>query len=201
MLVPKIPIFRLYDIPTPLPSASFNNPLNISPVADGLQNLTLHPHPQRNEWVKGCLICRKSYKQIIEETVADYFNQTAQTSETVRDCQIKRIVFFDGIQSGVFSFSTRDCRKLPPVTASSTPLISMDKTRACRDTLCPYSKIELTKLSLNISLDRFPPPHFMKYDIYTSLSIFMHLCAKSIPIANKLVPLENGYSQLLTVLN
>ena len=29
----------------------------------------------------------------------------------------------------------------------------------------------------------------------------MYLCAKSIPIANKLVSLENGYKQMFTVLN
>ena len=58
-------------------------------------------------------------------------------------------------------------------------------------------------------MDEFLPPHFIKYDIYlyiniytyTSLRIFMYLCAKSIPKANKLVSLENGYKQMITVLN
>ena len=54
-------IFRPYDIPNPSSSTLSNNPLNISTVADGLQNLTSHPHPQRNEWVTGCLVCGKSY--------------------------------------------------------------------------------------------------------------------------------------------
>ena len=53
-------IFRPYDLPNTTTSASFNNPLNISAVADGLQNLTMHPHPARNEWVTGCLVCGKS---------------------------------------------------------------------------------------------------------------------------------------------
>ena len=73
-------------------------------VADELQNLTLHPHPQRNEWETGCLISGKSYDQVIEETVADYLNQTAQPGETVRERQIKRNAFIEGIQSGVFTF-------------------------------------------------------------------------------------------------
>ena len=73
-------------------------------MADGLQNLTLHPHPQRYEGVRGCLVCGKSYDQVIEETVADYLNQSAQPDETVRQRQIKRNPFLDGIQSGVFSF-------------------------------------------------------------------------------------------------
>ena len=59
-------------------------------VADGLRNLTLHPHPQRNEWVAGCLVCGKSCDQVTEETVADYLNQTAQSGETVREPQIKK---------------------------------------------------------------------------------------------------------------
>ena len=99
-------IFRPYDLPNPSTSISFNNPLNISTVADGLQNLALHPHPARNEWVTGCLVCGKPYDQFIEETVTDYLNQAAQPGDTVRERQIKRIAFIDGIQSGVFSFLT-----------------------------------------------------------------------------------------------
>ena len=71
-------IFRPYDIPTTSSSTLFHNSPNISTVANGLQNLTLLPHPQRNEWVTGCLVCKKYYDQIIEDTVADYLNQTAQ---------------------------------------------------------------------------------------------------------------------------
>ena len=81
-----------------------NNPPNIIAVADELCNLTLHPHPQRNEWVTGCLVCGKPYDQIIEETVVDYLDQTAQPGETVRERQIKRNAFIDGVQSGVFTF-------------------------------------------------------------------------------------------------
>ena len=97
-------IFRPYDLPNPSTPASFNNPLNISTVDDGLQNKTLQPHQQRNEWVTGCLACGKSYDQVIQKTVADYLNQTAQPGETVRERQIKRNIFIDGIQSEVFTF-------------------------------------------------------------------------------------------------
>ena len=44
-----------------------NNPPNIIAVADELRNLTLHPHPQRNELLTSCLVCSKSYDQVIEE--------------------------------------------------------------------------------------------------------------------------------------
>ena len=97
-------IFRPRDIPYEPSPTILNNPPIITTVTDGLQNLTLHPHPQRNEWMTGCLVCGKSYDQVIEETVADYLNQTAQPGETVRERQIKRNAFIDGIQSGVFTF-------------------------------------------------------------------------------------------------
>ena len=84
-------IFRPYDTPKEPSSTILNNPPpNITTVADGLRNMTLHPHPQRNEWVTGCLVCGKSYDQIIEETVADYLNHTAQPGTRTTN-QKKRI--------------------------------------------------------------------------------------------------------------
>ena len=53
------------------------------------------------------------------------------------------------------------CRRMPLVAASPTPLITMDKTRACRDMRCSYSKIKLTKLPLNNLLDKFLPPFIL----------------------------------------
>ena len=99
-------IFRPYDIPNQPSSILLHNtpPPNIKTVADGLRNLTLHPHPQGNEWVTGCLVCRKSNDQVIEETVADFLNQTTETGEIVRERQMKRNDFIDSIQSGVFTF-------------------------------------------------------------------------------------------------
>ena len=87
--------------PTNIP---LHNPPNIVAVSDELRNLTLHPHPHRNETITSCLVCGKSYDQVIEETAADYLNQTAQPGETVRERQIKRNAFIDGVQSGVFTF-------------------------------------------------------------------------------------------------
>jgi len=92
------------NLPSQPVSIPLNNPPNIIAVADGMRNLTLHPHPQRNEWVTGCLVCGKPYDQVIEETVADYLHQTAQPGETVRERQIKRNAFIAGVQSGVFTF-------------------------------------------------------------------------------------------------
>ena len=47
---------------------------------------------------------RKSYDEVKEEFVDDYLNQTARPNETVRERQIKRNAFIDGIQSGLFNF-------------------------------------------------------------------------------------------------
>ena len=96
--------FRSYDLPNLSTSDSFNNPSNISRVATGLQNLTLHPNPQRNEWVTGCLVCGKSFDQVKEKTVADYLNRTTQPAEIVRERQIKRNAFIDDFQCGDFTF-------------------------------------------------------------------------------------------------
>ena len=65
--------FRPDEIPNEPSPTILNNPPPpiITTVTDGLQNLTLHPHPQRNEWVTGCLVCGKSYDQVIEETIYD----------------------------------------------------------------------------------------------------------------------------------
>ena len=196
-------IFRPYGIPNPSSSTLSNNPPpSILTVAKNLQNLTLRPHPQRKEWVTGCLVCEKSYDHVIEETFADYLNQTAQPSETVRERQIKRNAFIDGFQSGFFNFFPSECCRLPPVTACSTPSIAMDKTWARRDTHGPSSKIKLIKLPLNSLLDKLTPPYFLKkneiylYNIintHTILRILLYLLAKPIPIAKKLLSLENGY--------
>ena len=66
--------------------------------------MTLHPHRQCNERETGCLVCGKSYGQVIDDTVADYLQHTAQPGETVRDRQIKRKAFIDDLQSSAFIF-------------------------------------------------------------------------------------------------
>ena len=130
-------------------SIPLNNPPNIIAVADELRNLTLHPHPQRNDLVTSCLVCGKSYNQVIDETVADYLDQTAQPVETVRERQIKRNAFIDGVQSGVFTF-------IPPGVSQAaacdgawyTPSITTGRTQSHRAMLCPYLKTNIIELSL-----------------------------------------------------
>ena len=114
------------DIPNQPSSIPLNNlpPPNITTVADGLRNMTLQPHPQRNEWVTGCLECGKSYDPVIEETTADYLNQTPQSGETVRES--KETLSLMAFRAESSLLSPRECRRLPPVTVYSTPPIITD---------------------------------------------------------------------------
>ena len=73
--------------PTNIP---LHNPPNIVTVSDELRNLTLHPHPRRNETITSCLICGKSYDQVIEETAADYLNHRSTLSITMGKTQSHR---------------------------------------------------------------------------------------------------------------
>ena len=70
-------------------------------------------------------------------------------------------------------FSPRECRRLPPLTVSSLPLITRDKIPARRDMLCPYSKIKLTKLPLNNYLDKLLPPLFLISMVYIYILIYI----------------------------
>ena len=91
----------------PTSSTFLNNTPNITTVADGLRKLTLHPHPQRNEWATGCLVYAKSCDQVIEETVANYLNQKRSQVRQYENATSKN-ASIDGIQSGVFTFLPRD---------------------------------------------------------------------------------------------
>ena len=152
--------FRLYDLPNRSTSASYANPPISRQWLMGCKVWHCNPITQRNEWVTGCLVCRKSYDQVIEGAVANYLSQTAQPCETVRERHIKRNALIDDIQSGEFNLLPREVRRLPPVTAWCTLSITRAKNWACWDTRCPCLKIKLTKLSLNFLLDKFRPPLF-----------------------------------------
>ena len=76
-------------------------------MAAGLQNVTIHTHLEHKQRVTGRLLCRISYEQFIEGTVADYLYQTAQPDESLRVRQLKRNALTDGLQSGFFTFIPR----------------------------------------------------------------------------------------------
>ena len=62
---------------------------------------------QGNAFINGCLVCGKTYEQVIDKTAADFLRQAAQPYETNRERLLKRRAFIDGLQCGVFTFDTR----------------------------------------------------------------------------------------------
>ena len=72
-----------------------------------LQELALHAHSEVEEETPGCLMCGKSYDQVIEETTANYLHETAEPGKTIRERHFKRQAFITGLQSGVRAFIPR----------------------------------------------------------------------------------------------
>ena len=153
-------IFRPYDIPSQPSSTLFNNPPNITTVADRLRNPTLHLHPHHNEWATASSVCGKSKDQVKEETVADYLNQTAQPGETVRERQIKRNAFIDCNQSGVVSFFHPVASQ---AAACDSLLYSVNHnlhwTKLGHAGICSalIRRLKLTNFPLISSQDKLPP--------------------------------------------
>ena len=99
-------LFRPSDLPNTRTTSAYPLP-SVSTVVEGLQKTNLHAYMENNAYVTGCLVCRKPYKQVIEETVAHYLHQTAQPVETVRDRVLKRNASTDGLQRSAFTFLPR----------------------------------------------------------------------------------------------
>ena len=49
--------FGPYDLPKPEPTTPYNSLPDVSAVAAGLQNVTIHTHPEHIQRVTGCLLC------------------------------------------------------------------------------------------------------------------------------------------------
>ena len=99
-----------------------------------------------NMWQLDCVFChsvRHFFAFIVKKTKKYWFSQKVSCSQN----------------------------SISPVTAYSTPLTTMDKTRARRDMLCPYLKIKLTELMLNNSLDKYFP-HFEVIYLYIYILIY-----------------------------
>ena len=80
---------------------------NVSTVIEILQKMTLIAHMESNAYATSCLVCGKPYGQVIEETIAHYLHQTAETEVSVRDKVLTCNAFLDGLHSGVFTFVPR----------------------------------------------------------------------------------------------
>ena len=67
------------------------------------------------------------------------------------------------------------CRRLPPVTAWSTPSITTGRTQSHRAMLCPYLKTNKIELSFNKPLEKKPPPFWSYILIYTYILIYKYI--------------------------
>ena len=88
--------FRPHNLPNTHTTSAYPLP-NVSTVIEWLQNKTLHAHMENKAYVSGCLVHRKPYEQVIEETVADYLHQTVESGKKVSDRVVKRNAFLDGL--------------------------------------------------------------------------------------------------------
>ena len=94
-----------------------HNPPNIVAVADDLRNLLLHPHTHRNEVVTSCLVCGKSYDQVIEKLLQ---TTSIRHHNRVRQCgndKSREMHSSMAFRAESSFLSPRECRRLPPVTA------------------------------------------------------------------------------------
>ena len=153
-------IFRPYDLPNPSTSASYNNPPPISRQWQ-MDCKIWHCTSSGTQWVgDGVFGLRKiiwlSYRKKLLPTISTRQLREVRQYENAKSKEMLSLMVY---RVKCSLFSPRERQRLPPVTAWSTPSITMSKTRACRD--CPYGKIKLTKLSLNSLLDKFPTSTFL----------------------------------------
>ena len=121
----------------------------------------------------GCLVCGKSIDQVIEETFTEYLNQTAESGETVRERQIERNAFNDGIQSGVLTFLSPGVSEAAACDGLIYPVKNNRQNLGRQGYALPLSEDYIDKLSLNNLLDKFPPPSY--YEIYLYVNIHTYI--------------------------
>ena len=174
-------------------------------MADGLQNLKLHSHLERNESVAGCLVCgpydqgdRRNCRRFSQSDSAASWNSTRERLSLTESA----------VESSLLS--PHECCRLPPVTAYST--LSITKFGHAGILIALIWGLKLIKLSFKALMEKFSPL-FTKVDIhlfltftnmlgvYITLRIFMYRCAKCTPIANKLKSIANWYNQTFMLVN
>ena len=100
---PKV-ILRPNDLPD-IPSATNNHTLrNINSVVQELQGFALHVHLEVHKHITGCILCCKSYHQVLKENVTKYLYHSIEPVETVRDRHSKKEPVVAGVQYGVVTF-------------------------------------------------------------------------------------------------
>ena len=110
-------IFRPNDILDAPSSTLLNNPPNMTTVADGLRNLTLHPHSQRNNGSQGFWSAENPMtKSSMKRSPIISIIQHSQGRQ-YENAKSKETLSLTVIRAESSLFSHRECRRLPPVTA------------------------------------------------------------------------------------
>ena len=78
-------------------------------------------------------------------------------------------------RAGSSLLSPRECRRLPPVTALSTPSTTMGRTQSHRAMLCPYLKTDIIELLLNKPPDKYSPHFEVIFHIYLYINIYKYI--------------------------
>ena len=139
-------IFRPHNLPNLSTTTSHNSLPNVSAVADGLQNLTIHTHLEHNEWVTGCLVCGKLYEQVIGKTVADCLLQTAQTGVSPRPTTEKKCFHSWLTKRSIYfhpSGSVAGCRLCQANLHSQFGQSNLGRTRMSVTSICRSNLLKL----------------------------------------------------------
>ena len=97
-------IFWPYGFPDTPPATNNLTISSINTVVQKLQKLALHANSEVAKQTSGCIVCGKSYEQVIEGTTADHLQQTTEAGETIRERHLKGQAIIDGLQSGLITF-------------------------------------------------------------------------------------------------
>ena len=105
----------------------------------GVQNLVQHGD---------YLVCGKSADIIQEEVTFDYLERTHWAGESFETRQRSRHAFQAGMQAGLSSLSSGDCRRLPPAMETTTKLLQV-KLANCTF-LLEYCRFKAQKLPVHL---------------------------------------------------
>ena len=139
--------FRPYDFPN-TPTATNNQTVNVTnSITQKLEEQALHAQLEQKNQSSGCMVCGKSYKQVLEETTADYLQETAEPGRTVRERHLKRQADIARHQSGLIASTPRG---VPQAATRDGIKYSINNGKATRKKFPPFCKTKVRYIHENI---------------------------------------------------
>ena len=102
----KPEIFRPYDLPGPSNREEMQRDQTVDLVSGHLENIRIAASSAKPMY-SDCIVCGKSYGDIVVETVRNYLQRTAVQGESDSDEETRRVAFIAGIEAGTFMFVPR----------------------------------------------------------------------------------------------